>query len=119
MKARFIPFFLLVLEFLAYSIRGVENNYNCIVMDLLGHSLEDLFNICQRRFSLKVLFFKKKQLIGGGGINLFVMIFSLGDIISHLDHFNEAMLPGRGFGAITRSNENLLSTRHFIPLGLF
>ena len=31
---------------------GSQGNYNILIMDLLGHSLEDLFNYCKRKFTL-------------------------------------------------------------------
>jgi len=43
---------------------GQEREYNVLVMDLLGPSLEDLFNFCSRRFTIKTVLMLADQMIG-------------------------------------------------------
>jgi casein kinase 1 len=42
---------------------GTENSHNILVIDLLGPSLEDLFDVCGRQFSVKTVAMVAKQMI--------------------------------------------------------
>lgn len=54
----------LVVGFPTVHWYGTEGDFNVMVIDLLGPSLEDLFNYCKQKFGLKTVLMLADQLVG-------------------------------------------------------
>nr|CAB3450399.1 unnamed protein product [Digitaria exilis] len=81
---------------------GVEGEYNVMVIDLLGPSLEDLFNFCSRRFSLKTVLMLADQMAS----SLMVYVIDYGLAKKYRDLQTHKHIP-------YRENKNLTGTARY------
>lgn len=58
---------------------GQERDFNVLVMDLLGPSLEDLFQFCSRRFSMKTVLMLADQVKNNTTRLVFITLKYLSD----------------------------------------
>ncbi|KAG9140928.1 hypothetical protein Leryth_010449 [Lithospermum erythrorhizon] len=98
---------------------GAEGDYNILVMDLLGPSLEDLFSFCSRKLSLKTVLMLADQMI-----NRVEFVHSKSFL--HRDIKPDNFLMGLGrranqvyiidFGLAKKENKNLTGTARYASM---